>query len=72
MVYYKQQNKQQTNSNQRRIGMLKHKQYIEDGKTEVTKLELPELEKRLKEAGEEYSVVELHSDRYLVEKNIEE
>ncbi|WP_180232735.1 hypothetical protein [Bacillus cereus] len=52
--------------------MLKHKQYIEDGKTEVTKLELPELEKQLKEASEDYIVVELHSDRYLVEKNIEE
>lgn len=52
--------------------MLKHKQYIEDGKTEVTKAELPKLEKQLKEADEDYSVVELHSDRYLVEKNMEE
>ncbi|WP_176524342.1 hypothetical protein [Bacillus thuringiensis] len=52
--------------------MLKHKQYIEDGKTEVSKAELPELEGHLKEEGEDYSVVELHSDRYLVEKTIEE
>lgn len=52
--------------------MLKHKQYIEDGKTEVTKVELPALEKRLKEENEDYSVVEIHSNRFLVEKSIEE
>ncbi|WP_176543188.1 hypothetical protein [Bacillus thuringiensis] len=52
--------------------MNKLKQYMEEGKTFVNAKELPTFKKVLKEQNASYSVVEMHANRFLVEKDIPE